>query len=104
MAVLRGRRVLSFGLAVIATSTLLPNGEAVACCSYGCCDCGCVSAVPDPVADDVMEKITKLLVEVGYESTNIDLVVRTKNNQTVVMRKHDGTVQQPPGDASKATK
>lgn len=75
---------------------LIANKEAQACCSYGCCDCSCVSAIPEPVANEVLESITNLLLARGYTPAVIDLSVKTIDNDVIVLHKYDSApVQQP---------
>lgn len=82
-------------IAGICAGLLLAN-TANACCSYGCCDCSCVTRLSADDADGIMRDLSALLRSRGINPQTIELVVRTDGNQQrVLFQGGDGRVEQP---------
>lgn len=74
---------------------MLAPSFAFACCSYGCCDCSCVTSVPTPIAKQVVEQLQAVLRGAGIEPQVVDLVIKTKSGTIVLQCNDKNLVLQP---------
>lgn len=83
---------------VLATVLATP---ALACCSYGCCDCSCVAAVPDDHAKRIINELSSILEKEGYDPKTIELTVRHDDGLIVLQQNESGLIEQPAPEQSK---
>lgn len=89
-------------LIVTAVGMFALTSAASACCSYGCCDCSCVTVLDKAKAEEIMQAVKDVLRSNGADCEPIQLQATLvgreavpRSQVVVVQTDRSGSIQQP---------